>query len=80
MRTAKMLEDAQIKLMTHNSFIGTQYQGPEKDFFNKRYALEDEIYNLKMKMFGERLKEIQSIIDNLESEYQKETKRRKVFK
>ncbi len=79
MRTAKMLEDAQIKLMTHNSFFKTQYMGTDKDFFNKRYALEDEIYNLKMKMFGERLKEIQSIIDNLESEYQKETKRRKKF-
>ena len=80
MRTAKMLEDAQIKLMTHNSFIGTQYQGPEKEFFNKRYALEDEIYNLKIKMFSERLKEIESIIDSIKSDYDKEKKRRRVFK
>lgn len=80
MHTAKILQDTQDRLMVHNSFIGTQYQGPEKDFFNKRYALEDEIYNLKIKMFSERLKEIQSIIDDIESEYQREKKRRKVFK
>jgi hypothetical protein len=80
MRTSVLLQDAQTKLMTHNSFFKSVYMGPEKDFFNKRYALEDEVYNLKMKMFGERLKEIQSIIDNLETEYQKEKKRRKVFK
>ena len=80
MRTSVLLQDAQTKLMTHNSFFKTQYMGTDKDFFNKRYALEDEIYNLKIKMFSERLKEIESIIDSIKSDYDKETKRRKVFK